>query len=249
METIDFSYFIERFNAGEMSDTEKDWFLKELETNEKLRDEVELRKQTDEVLRNQDVMSLRNKLSDIERQRREVIIPMKTSKQPAYLRYAAVITVLVLLGTLTLVPKKSLSNDDIMRKYYKVYEAPSNQRSASTRADADFALALEFYNTHDYNKAAELFTKVLEKKPNDMQIVLLNGVSNFEEKRYPEAKLSFGKVIDDNNNLFIDQARWYLALCYLKTNERDKARKLFTSISKEGGIYQDDAKLIIKRMK
>ena len=37
MKTIDFSYFIERYNAGEMSESEKQWFLKELEGNEKLR--------------------------------------------------------------------------------------------------------------------------------------------------------------------------------------------------------------------
>ena len=30
MKTIDFSYFIERYNAGEMSDAEKEWFQKEL---------------------------------------------------------------------------------------------------------------------------------------------------------------------------------------------------------------------------
>jgi tetratricopeptide (TPR) repeat protein len=249
METIDFSYFIERFNACEMSETEKEWFLKELETNEKLRNEVELRKHADEILKKHDVMSLRNKLSEIERQRREAKVPEKTSKRPVYVRYAAVITILVLLGTLTLIPKRSLSNEDIMRKYYKVYEAPANQRSAQSNADADFSLALEYYNTHDYNRAAELFSKVIEKKPNDMQSVLLKGVSSFEEKRYPEAKLSFGKVIDDNNNLFIDQARWYLALCYVNTNENDKAKKLFIIISKEGGIYQDDANVIIKRMK
>ena len=33
MKTIDFSYFIERYNAGEMNDDEKQWFRKELEGN------------------------------------------------------------------------------------------------------------------------------------------------------------------------------------------------------------------------
>jgi tetratricopeptide (TPR) repeat protein len=136
-----------------------------------------------------------------------------------------------------------------MNRYYKAYEPPTSQRSAKSGADADFTLALEFYNTHDYNKAAELFSKVLESKPNDMQTVLLKGVSNFEEKKYPEAKQSFGKVIDDKNNLYIDQAEWYLALCYINTNERDKAERLLTIISKEDGIYKNDAKKIIRKLK
>jgi TolA-binding protein len=90
---------------------------------------------------------------------------------------------------------------------------------------------------------------VIEKKPNDMQAVLLTGVSNFEEKKYPEAKQSFVKVLDDKDNLYIDQAQWYLALCYLNTNETEKAKQLFKIIGKENGIYKTDAKKIIRGLK
>ena len=249
MKTIDFSYFIERYNSGEMSDTEKQWFLKELEGNEKLRDEVNLRKRTDEILKKQNVISLRNKLSEIERQRNEVISPAKDSKRTVYIKYAAAFAGLVIIGSLILLPGKKLSGDEIAKQYYKAHEPPTSQRSVQSETDADFTLALEFYNTHDYNKAAILFNKVLENKPNDMQTVLLIGVSNYEEKKYPEAKQSFGKVINDNNNLYVDQAKWYLALCYLNTDETKKAIQLFEEISKESGIYQNDAKKIIRGLK
>lgn len=249
MKTNDFSNFIERFNAGEMSETEKQWFEKEIDGNEELRNEVNLRKRTDEILKNQDVMALRNRLNAIEKKRNMVDTTTKRFRIPIYIRYAAVITVFVLIATLTLLPGKSLNNDEIMKRYYKVYEPPTSQRSATAGVDADFTLALEFYNTHDYNKAAMLFSKVLESRPNDMQTILLKGVSNFEEKKYPEAKQSFGKVIDDKNNLYIDQAQWYLALCYINTNENEKAQRLLTVISKEDGIYKNDAKKIIRKLK
>jgi tetratricopeptide (TPR) repeat protein len=249
MKTIDFSYFIERYNAGEMSDTEKQWFLRELEGNEKLRHEVALRRQTDEILNNQNVISLRNKLSAIEKQRKEAEKAVPNKRKPVYIRYAAAIVVLVIIGSLTLFNPKNLTSEDILNRYYKAYEPPTSQRSAQSVADADFTLALEFYNTHDYDKAAVLFNKVLENKPNDMQTLLLQGVSNFEEKRYPDAKQSFGKVIDDKNNLYIDQAQWYLALCYLKTNETNKAKQLFKIIGKEEGIYRNDASKILKGLK
>jgi tetratricopeptide (TPR) repeat protein len=249
MKTIDFSYFIERYNSGEMSDTEKQWFLKELEANDKLRNEVDLRRRTDEILKKQNVISLRNKLSEIERQRIEVKSPMKASKRSVMIKYAAVFAGLVLIGSLVLLPGKKLSSDEIVKQYYRAYEPPTGQRSAQSAADADFTLALEFYNTHDYNKAAMLFNRVLENKPTDMQTVLLIGVANYEEKKYPEAKQSFGKVIDDNNNLYVDQARWYLALCYLNTDEIKKAIQLFDQISKESGIYQNDAKKIVRGLK
>jgi tetratricopeptide (TPR) repeat protein len=249
MKTIDFSYFIERYNAGEMSESEKQWFLKELEGNEKLRNEVNLRKRTDEILKNQNVMSLRNKLSEIENRRKEVKNPVKDSKKTVFIRYAAVFAGLILIGSIAMFSGKNLNSEKIMKHYYKIYEPPTSQRSVESGTNADFTLALEFYNTHDYEKAAVLFNKVLENKPYDMQTVLLKGVSNFEEKKYPEAKQSFVKVIDDKDNLYIDQAQWYLALCYLNTYETEKAKQLFKIIVNGDGIYKSDAKKIIRGLK
>ena len=248
MKTIDFSYFIESYNAGDMSDAEKQWFRKELDGNEKLLNEVNLRKRTDEVLKNQNIISLRNKLSGIEK-RREANIPVRNSKKPAYLNYAAVIAGLVLIGSITMFSGKNLSSEEIMNRYYKAYEPPTTQRSGQSVTNADFTLALEFYNTHDYEKAAIFFNKVLESNPRDMQSVLLNGVANFEDKKYPDAKQSFVNVINDNNNLFIETAKWYLALCYVKTDEREKAIQQLEIIKKDGGIYRNDAKKIIRKLK
>ncbi len=249
MKTVDFSYFIERHIAGEMSDAEKQWFLKELDGNEKLRNEVNLRKRTDEILKDRNVMSLRNKLSEIEKTRNGAIEPSKTSKKSNFIKYAAVIAGVALIGSLTLFSGKHLSNDEILKRYYKTYEPPTSQRSANIETDEDFTLALEFYNTRDYEKAAILFNKVLENKPNDMQTVLLKGVSNFEEQKYPEAKQSFNKVIDNKDNLYIDQAQWYLSLCYLNTNENDKAIQLLKVIVKDNGNYKDEANKIIRELK
>ena len=101
MKTIDFSYFIERYNAGEMNEAERAWFLKELDNNEKLRKEVELRKKTDMVLKNHNVIQLRNKLSEIER-KRAAEKPVKNPVKRMSLRYAAVITGFILVGSITL---------------------------------------------------------------------------------------------------------------------------------------------------
>ena len=248
MKTIDYSYFIERYNAGEMSETEKQWFEKELEGNEKLRKEVSLRKHTDEVLKGQNILTLRAKLAAIERQR-TATVPIKKSKNNVVLKYAAVIAVLVIFGSITMFSGKNLSNEKILTQYYKSYQAPAFQRSGLNEVNSDFVLALEYYNTHDFKNAAILFNKVVSANPKDMQSVLLNGVSNFEDSKYPEAKQSFKTVINDNNNLFIETAEWYLALCYVKTDENSKAIDQLKKIKSEGGIYSKDAGKIIRKLK
>jgi len=155
MKTIDFSYFIERYNAGEMSDEEKKWFQKELTGNDKLRKEVNLRKSTDEVLKHQDVISLRNKLSVIEKRSKESI-PNSKSKKAAFAKYAALVAGLILVGSITFLPRKDISNEEIMNRYYETYEPTTAMRSGNYETDNKFALALELYNSHDYVNAALL---------------------------------------------------------------------------------------------
>jgi len=248
MKAIDFSYFIERYNAGEMSEVEKEWFQKELGGNVKLRDEVNLRKKSDEVLRNQNIISLRNKLSEIEKQRAEKT-PVSNTKKQGYYNYAAVFAGLVLIGSFTMFSGNNLSNEEILSRFYKPYEPQTVQRSGLAVSNSDFKDALEYYNIKDFQNAALLFNKVIDSDPKNMQSVLLDGISNFEIKKYPEAERSLGNVIDDNNNLYIDQAQWYLALCYLNTDENKKAISLLGIIQREEGIYTKDAKKILRRLK
>jgi tetratricopeptide (TPR) repeat protein len=249
MKTIDFSHFIERYITGEMGEDERQWFEKELEGNKNLRTEVDLRKKTDLILKNQNIITLRGKLSEIEKRKKEVDLTVRKTSSPVYLRYVALITALAIIGSIILFTGNNSNNDMVISKLYKTYEPPASQRSGLGVNNEDFALALEFYNTNDFANAALLFSKVVESNPKDMQSVLLNGVSNFEDKKYPEAKMSFTTVIDDNNNLFIETAKWYLALCYIKTNETEKAISQLQIIDEEGGYYSKDARKILRKLK
>jgi len=247
MKTNDFSYFIERYNAGEMSDSEKLWFEKELEGNENLRNEVEVRKKTDEILIRQDVISLRNKLSSIEsvRKRREIKKPQKQM----FISIAATVAVLVIVGSIVVFADSKLSTNDIMKKYYEEYKPASGQRSVSSEKDELFTQGLQYFQSRDYRNAALIFSKIIESEPKDMYATLLNGISNFEESRYNDAEKSFGTVIDDNKNLYIDQAQWYLALCYLQTDEKKRAIQLLNTISNEGGVYAKKSSKILRKIK
>jgi tetratricopeptide (TPR) repeat protein len=248
MKTTDFSYFIERFNAGEMSDSEKIWFLKEMEGNPALRNEVDLRKQADNVINKTDIISLREKLINIESRRNTG----KTARSPwkGILKYAAIVAgIAFLAGGLLLIPRPKLTGEGILEKYYAPYEAPSPSRSGSIISNADYNLAVDYYKVKDYRNAAVYFSKVLREEPKNMNSWLMNGISNFEISNYPEAESSFETVINDNNNLYIDHAQWYLALCYIKTGEAIKAKDQLRAIKDSGSIHGKEAGKILKQLK
>jgi len=249
MKTIDFSYFIERYNAGEMDEAEKEWFRKELQKNEKLRLEVELRSRTDAVLKNQDLMKLRNKLNAIEKQRREPV-PARKPGPAVNMKFAAAIAGFIIIAGIAILSSRKISNDEILSRYYKPYEVASNSRSDDAALTPDlYKLAVEYYNTHDYRNAARYFSMVLENDPGNMQTELLNGISNFEIRNYPAATGSFIKVIADNDNFYIDHAQWYLALCYLRTEEQEKAIEQLAIIEKSKTIYRKEARKILRSLK
>ncbi len=247
MKTIDFSYFIERYNAGEMDEAEMQWFSKELKGNEKLRKEVELRNKTDDILQNQDLMNLRNKLNAIERNR-AVSVTRGKHGQPV-IKYAAVVAALIILGSLALITNRKPNTDELMDRYYKPYETASASRSAELIKNNDYNLAVEYYNIRDFRNAAIYFSKVLDKDPGNMHSTLLNGISNFEIQNYPEAERSFSKVIDNNDNYYIDHAQWYLAMCYIRTDERNKAIQELTLIKNSNTIYRKPAKKLLKSLR
>jgi tetratricopeptide (TPR) repeat protein len=248
MKTIDFSYFIERFNAGEMNEAERKWFLKELESNEKLRNEVELRKKTEMILRDHEVIKLRNKLTEIERIR-AAEKPVKNPVKRISLRYAAAVAGFILVGSMALyLYGRSLTADDILDRFYKSYEVTTPSRSQQAILNSDYSTGIEYFNIHDYRNAALYFSKVLDSDDKYMESTFLNGISNFEVRNYPDAKTSFIKVIGNDDNLFIEDAQWYLALCYMRTGEMEKAAGQLTFIKNSESIHRRDAKSILRKM-
>jgi tetratricopeptide (TPR) repeat protein len=248
MKTIDFSYFIERYNAGEMDIAEKQWFQRELEENINLREEVKLRAKTEMVLQDYASLKLRNKLRVIEKQRAEAV-PSKNRRRQTPIRYAAAVTVLILLGSLLLFRGKNLTADEIIDRFYSPYEGIAPSRSAESIANDDYKTALDYYNIHDYITAALFFSKVLEENPGDMESAMLYGVSNFEEKNYPVAEQSFTDVVVNNDNYYIEDAQWYLALCYIQTDEKAKAVEQLTMIRNSGSIYSKDARKVLRSIR
>lgn len=245
MKTIDYSYFIESYIAGEMSPSEETWFKKELEGNESLQKEVRLRKQTDAILRKNDIVSLRSKLSSIERMRQEKPVSANKFKTPRF-RYAAVITGLVVIGSLYLMSVRKESPEKIFSDNYKAPDISETTRSGSNETILD--PAIECLNKGEYEKALEGFRSYLANHPATPKLEFLSGAAYLGKKDYPDAQTSFKAVIKKTDNLYIEEANWYLAMCYLKTNDLSAAKDILNKLSKYDGIHKQQAKRVLRHL-
>ncbi|MDQ1296574.1 MAG: hypothetical protein QG611_552, partial [Bacteroidota bacterium] len=176
-------------------------------------------------------------------------IPVKNRRKHLPMKYAAVFAGLLLAGSFYFYYGRSLSSQEILDKFYTSYEVTSASRSQQTMINSDYSTAIEYFNIHDYNNAALYISKVLENDPKFIESTMLYGVSNYEERNYPEAEQSFSEVISNNDNLYLEDAQWYLALCYLNTDEIVKAENQLVMIKRSESIYKRNAARILRKMK
>jgi len=248
---INYSEFIDRYLDKDLSGPELNWFKKELDSNSELQAELKLQKELNMALSQDDILDLREDLNAIH----ELVDPEPRGKRIKKTLSgnwagiaAASVVVLIAVGFLlsnVIIPAQT--TEELFDQYYEPYVVPTNYRSA-TEINNVFHKALVEYGKKDYQKALLLFEKVLIEDESRMDVTLLTGISNLEIENYINADISFQKVIDHNDNLFIEQAEWYLALCYLKTGEQEKASLRFGKIITDNSLYKRNAEDILNKL-
>ncbi len=242
--------FIQPFLDGELSREELDWFNKELQSNAVLAEDIRLYREVDNAIREQDVMELRDQLDVIHNSIGDPgKAPAKQSKYRKVLSYAAIasLAILISFGILLKVQHKKLTNEQIYQRHYEPYEVTMIYRSGETQSLIN--LAQSKYDAQDYFGAIEIFEQILSKEPGDMESNLYSGISYMETEQYSKAENRFGTIIDHNDNLYIEQAEWYLGFCYLKTGRNLEARAHFKEISKGDGSFNKKARKIMRSIK
>jgi tetratricopeptide (TPR) repeat protein len=227
-------------------------FEAELTANKGLAEEIELVRNVDMAIAENDVMSLRNSLQDIAGS----IAAEKQTQQSVFNRFIArkviissVAASLILLLGITGLLTRQASEDKLYQKFYAAYQTTGINRSAGSVTNQNMVVALQKFDNQDYENAIELFQKIIAQNPNDPAASFYAGAALQEIGKYPTAINRYLAVIEDKDNMFFEQAQWYIGLCYLQTNETKKAYKHFKKIAENQGFYQDKAQAIIRKMK
>lgn len=240
---------IEDFLDGELSNDQLKEFEKDLLNDSDLQMELDLHKEVDEAIMEQDVMDLRSKLEAIE-------TPPNEDKKRKF-KYltkwnivAASLALFIGIGSLMFLAnnKSTYSNENVYSNYYKPYKIVINNRSTDMGIDNMLVTALKSYESKDYRTALDLFKQILDKDSTNITSNFYSGISNLEINEYHKANKNFTRVIRHKNNLFIEQSEWYLGFCYLMTNDRDKAIKQFNTIAKGNSFYKSKAQEILSRL-
>jgi tetratricopeptide (TPR) repeat protein len=219
-------------------------FNLELLDNSDLMAEVELRKQINESLSENDILDLRKALfaarENVKVKKVKMLIPESNKVSQIKFWRSGVAILVVLLGLAGV-----LSNVDT---YDNFFEAPawSPERSVSNE-ESIFRDARIPYMMENYSEAVKIFDQA-ENVDNPV-IDFYKAVSLQKLDNYKDAIAGYTKVVNHGDNMFVEEAKWFRSLCYLKLGNYEKAKMELLAVIERKGHFENDAKAIIRRLK
>jgi tetratricopeptide (TPR) repeat protein len=210
----------------------------------------------DEILKDRDIENFRKTLTSVHNKfmdhDQQTTIPSgrTTSKRLyLYLAAASILLLIGIFGTVKMLINSSQPNcEELFQLYYEPYQNDYNTRSDEVLIN-NLYLAFQAYENKEYEKAADLFTKVIQSDETIMMAYFYRGISCIELGEYKTAIESFNKVLKNDNNPYYVQAKWYSALTWLKINNLTSAKQQLEWLSTNDRFYGSKAKELLQKLK
>ena len=238
---------VEQYLANEMAPLEKAVFKKELSSNPDLAEELKLSQAIDSALMRDDIIELRRKLIsaiDAGRVVKDEVQVLQLNSRRWWYAAASLVALFAVAATLYLQTNRNISTDSLFYEYYSAENIVDQ-----TRGDQNIVEAVIKFQQKDFKIASVLFKNILDKDKSNIAVWFYYGISNIETQNYENSVKAFTTIIEQNDNLYIEHAEWYLGLCYLKNNQKDKAIDQFVVVaSNPDNFHQKEAKDILEKL-
>jgi hypothetical protein len=232
--------------GNQVDEAEREMYLKGIE--EETNQWVQMWKEEVNSLGNKDKYSL--EIADyikrgMENANSQVILKTgNESKRKLFFRISTIAAIIILaLGFWGLFGSNP-TTDDLFAEYYKPYDVIDGQTRSYKQTNDKFIEIARLYENGQFSDAAKQLDEMIAKDNNSPKILLIYGITQIEQHKYQNAINSFNEIVKDDGEFSIE-AKWYVALCYLKIKDINKAKALLVELSKTPGIYMAKAQKIL----
>jgi tetratricopeptide (TPR) repeat protein len=162
--------------------------------------------------------------------------------------YAAAVTIVtvITLAIILLLNSKTEMNE-LYARYYEPYHQ-SERIFEITRSNDDLYFAVQLFEAGDYSRASLLFNQLADSTGLTRYARFYSGLIYIHQEKWELAIESFMQVIACGASDVLNDARWYLGLCYLRVENPSTAREQFEMLSMAKNEYSKRARKIIRHM-
>ena len=112
--------------------------------------------------------------------------------------------------------------------------------------NALFEEATQAYNAKEYEKTLAIFDNLRSEYSYETdEMLLYEGIIDYHKNNYGKAAEILQQITARNSKIKYE-AHWYLALIYLKNDQKDLAKEQLEIVAKQASTYQKDAKSLLK---
>lgn len=242
---------IDNYINDELDEASLALFDEEYVNNPQLAADLEFHREVDRAIAEQDVMDLRARLKEIAQEQNSqesdklgISIPNRSK----LIWYSAASVIVLMLVFASLVSNRRESPQNLYATYYQPYKGGESVSRSSSKSVNELSYALREMDQGNYSTALKWLESASPTDEDGYSINFYSGVIYQETGEYNSAINSFSKVVHHGDNLLVEQSEWYIGLCYLRLDEREKALAQFKSIIRKEGYYKDQSKKIIKQL-
>ena len=167
-------------------------------------------------------------------------------------RYSMAIAASVLLLVVTWVainPFGSESGPELFAEHFEPYanSVVTLKRGDNVLQTDDRTTAYLAYDRGDFARAVQVFNKILPNSDDQTLDLFYLGNAYLAIGNNEKAVAAFKAVVDARSGLTLN-AKWYLGLSYLQTNELTSAKEVFAELAELGKDYAENSKKILDNL-
>jgi hypothetical protein len=161
-----------------------------------------------------------------------------------FMAIAATLLILVVMMVYLFFPKSSPTGEQLFATYYELYRDPVMTRGELS-TDSIRTIAHAAYRNRDFQEAVKWFGSIQAPHDTDQ---FYQGISALESGDTGLA-ISLLEKVSSGTSDYREQALWYLGLLFLKTEQPEKAKFIFSQINTQKSYKMQEADQILKKLR
>lgn len=108
--------------------------------------------------------------------------------------------------------------------------------------------AMSLFSKGNFSGAIDEFKKIFEVFPDDLNAEFYSGIAYYKLAEYDKTISLLRKVIEHRNNVFTEEAEWYLTLSMINDGNESEAVTMLQKIVDQQGFYSEKAAAKLKSL-